>query len=215
MKPDQNINGPAYEPTDQGDQAIMPIVQPITRHDRERALIAALKAAPMTVSCEQKPLNIGSLTTTPETSLRFFEKETPMKLITQEIRDQLLTNWRIGQLAEDTGVTHDPMPVAKFFNPVGSALWLITEMVDDHQDALFGLCDLGQGFPELGYVSLSELEDIDLMGGAFTIERDLYFTPKFPISVYAQAATSSSRITLEYSALERADAFLKRERRRK
>ena len=138
-----------------------------------------------------------------------------MKLITQEIRDQLLTNWRIGQLAEDTGVTHDPMPVVKFFNPVGSALWLITEMVDDHQDALFGLCDLGQGFPELGYVSLSELEDIDLMGGAFKIERDLNFTPKFPISVYAQAAASNSRITLEYSALERADAFLKRERRRK
>ena len=59
MKPDQNINGPAYEPTDQGDQAIMPIVQPITRDDRERALIAALKAAPVTVSREQKPLNIG------------------------------------------------------------------------------------------------------------------------------------------------------------
>ena len=59
MKPDQNIKGPAYEPTDQGDQAIMPIVQPITQHDRERGLIAALKAAPITVSCEQKSLNIG------------------------------------------------------------------------------------------------------------------------------------------------------------
>jgi len=35
---------------------------------------------------------------------------------------------------------------------------------------MFGLCDLG--FPELGYVSLDELESVGV------VERDLYWEPK-------------------------------------
>lgn len=136
-----------------------------------------------------------------------------MQLITDDIRDQLLTNWRIGALAEETGVDRDPLPVMRLFNPVGAGVWLITEMVAHEQDFLFGLCDLGQGFPELGYVSLREITSIKLMGGAFGIERDLNFTPTFAISVYAQAARANSMITLDQSQLERADAYLKREQK--
>jgi hypothetical protein len=46
-----------------------------------------------------------------------------------------------------------------------------TEGSPDGDDfIMFGLCDLG--FPELGYVSLKELEAVCV------IERDLYRTPK-------------------------------------
>lgn len=46
---------PTYEPTDQGDQAIMPIVHPITTRQR----LEALAVAPLMPSKAQKPLNIG------------------------------------------------------------------------------------------------------------------------------------------------------------
>ena len=39
------------------------------------------------------------------------------------------------------------------FTPDAGATWLLTEIDPDDHDHAFGLCDLGQGFPELGYVS--------------------------------------------------------------
>ena len=60
-----------------------------------------------------------------------------------------------------------------------------TEIVDT--DILFGLCDLGFGCPELGYVSLRELESVKGRFG-LGIERDLHFKARYPLSVYAEAA---------------------------
>ncbi|WP_426127674.1 DUF2958 domain-containing protein [Pararhizobium sp. PWRC1-1] len=45
---------------------------------------------------------------------------------------------------------------------------------------MFGLCDLGMGEPELGYVLLSELEEIKGPGG-IPIERDLNWSPTKPL----------------------------------
>ena len=73
-----------------------------------------------------------------------------MILIPDDIRALLLAN---GAVECET----DHVPVVKLFNPCGAAVWLITEMMDDG-DTLFGLCDLGFGSPELGYVSLAEIE---------------------------------------------------------
>lgn len=136
-----------------------------------------------------------------------------MQLITDSIRDQLLANWQMGQLAEENGVAHDPKPVVKFFNPVGGATWLITEMVAHDQDVLFGLCDLAMGFPELGYVSVNELTSVRIMGGTFRIERDLHFTPDHALSVYAQAARTHERITYSKRALLQAKAVLDTEKK--
>ena len=81
------------------------------------------------------------------------------------------------------GVESDP-PTArwKFFNPIGAATWYISEanrvIHNDGTDdlELFGWCDLGTGFPELGYVMLSELASIDGPLG-LGIERDIFFDP--------------------------------------
>lgn len=59
---------------------------------------------------------------------------------------------------------------------------------------LFGLCDLGFGFPELGSVSLAELERVKGRLG-LGIERDLYFAARFPLSVYAESARFAGHIT--------------------
>ncbi len=116
-----------------------------------------------------------------------------MQLITSALREQLLAN----------GARRDAdhVPVLKLFNPVGAATWLITEMDPEDNDYLFGLADLGLGFPELGGISLSELEGYRGPLG-LGIERDLYFRPKFPLSIYTEAARGARRIVENGSDLD-------------
>ncbi len=71
--------------------------------------------------------------------------------------------------------------------------WLFTEL-DEDGDTLFGLCDLGQGSPELGYASLSELESVKFPPFGLGIERDAWFKPTKTLSVYAEAARKAGRI---------------------
>lgn len=100
-------------------------------------------------------------------------------LIPDAIMAQLIANGA----AEDE---RDPVPPLKLFNPLGPGRWLITEIMAD-ADTLFGLCDLDQGFPELGYVSLDEIEAVRLPRG-FRIERDPYFVGRVPLSMWAELA---------------------------
>lgn len=136
-----------------------------------------------------------------------------MKLITAEIRKKLVANWH--DLETNEGKNHDPYPVVKFFNPLGRATWLFTEMLPDNQDILFGLCDLGMGFPELGYASLKEIESIRVLGDEIGIEHDRHFTARYPLSVYSKAARTHSGITFNRHALLQAQAALESEKRRK
>ncbi len=83
----------------------------------------------------------------------------------------------------------DFKPVVKLF--CGRATWLLTELDEDAR--LFGLCDLGMGFPELGYVSLAELESLNTFP---PLERDRYFTATKTISKYAEEARRVGRIVV-------------------
>ena len=121
-----------------------------------------------------------------------------MKLITKEIERRLLENGRRPD--------EDRCPVVKFFDPCGGATWLITQMDPDEPDILFGLCDLGLGFPELGSVRLSELEGVEGPLG-LGIERDLYFEARYPLSVYAEAARRADTIVTATRLLD--DAALR------
>ena len=113
-----------------------------------------------------------------------------MKLITDELRAQLLANGR--RSLEDDGF--DPPPVVKLFTPDAGATWLLTEIDPADHDHAFGLCDLGQGFPELGYVSLAELQSVRGRFG-LPVERDLHFKATKAISAYAREARLAGRIT--------------------
>ena len=111
-------------------------------------------------------------------------------------RAAMLANWKQGcELAEaGRDGEHDPRPVLKLFNPCGAATWLLTEFLPDEDGELaFGLCDLGFGSPELGYVSLEELRSVTLRGGLY-IERDEHFTATKTISEYALEARRLGRI---------------------
>jgi hypothetical protein len=100
-------------------------------------------------------------------------------LITAEQRIVLLANGRASLENPD----FDPAPVVKLFTPDGGATWLLTEIDPDDHDHAFGLCDLGLGEPEIGWVSLNELASV--RGGlGLPIERDLSFRGEKRLSAY-------------------------------
>ena len=108
-----------------------------------------------------------------------------MKLLTKTQREQLLVNGR--------NRDRDHLPVVKFFDPCGAATWLFAELDPADGDTLFGLADLGCGTPELGYTSLAEIASVRSPFG-LGIERDLYFKPRHPLLIYAEAARAAGRI---------------------
>ena len=114
-----------------------------------------------------------------------------MMLLTRNIEKKLRDNYRKQCVAIGRGKSIDFKPVVKFFNPVGASTWLFTELDDD--DRLFGLCDLGMGFPELGYVMLDELKSIKLPFG-MGIERDRFFVADKTLREYANEARKKGRI---------------------
>ena len=118
-----------------------------------------------------------------------------MQLLTQDQRARLIAN----------GMSRGGhVPVVKFFNPVGSGTWLFSEL-DEDGDTLFGLCDLGFGCPEMGSASLAEIAAVTLPFG-LTIERDLCFESRFPLTVYADAARLCGGTTEDAARLEAAAA---------
>ena len=92
------------------------------------------------------------------------------------------------------GATIDPPPVVKLFTPDAGATWLLTELDPADPDRAFGLCDLGLGGPELGWVSLAELATVRARLG-LPVERDLAFVADRPLSAYAEDAQAQGRIT--------------------
>ena len=112
-------------------------------------------------------------------------------LSTDEQRIVLLANGRESL----QNPNFDPAPVVKLFTPDGGATWLLTEIDPDDHDHAFGLCDLGLGEPEIGWVSLAELAAI--RGGlGLPVERDLYFRVEKRLSGYARDARLAGRIVV-------------------
>jgi len=128
-----------------------------------------------------------------------------MILLPHAIRFALRANSMTARIRAERGQGFDPMPVLKLFNPLGAATWIATEL-DEDDDSLFGLADLGFGCPELGSFSLREIAAIRLPFG-LGIERDLGFVPLQPLSVWAETARrSGSLLQAEIELLRATDA---------
>ena len=111
-------------------------------------------------------------------------------VITKKELERLAENAKDGH-KED----HDPRPVVKLFG--GSAgTWLITEARPHGKNdiELFGLCDPGVGFPEIGYCSLGELLSIRFPPLGLPIERDKFWKAQGTLREYADAAHAARRI---------------------
>lgn len=109
-----------------------------------------------------------------------------LSIFSTDIVEQLTKNWTEQQPLKGTGREVDYKPVVKLFNPIGAATWLLTEL-DPESSLAFGLCDLGFGSPELGYVCLEEIYSLKLPGG-IKIEVDQFFHADKTLSQYAEDA---------------------------
>jgi hypothetical protein len=117
-----------------------------------------------------------------------------MKMLLDQQLERLRANGQYNESRRTRGETEiDFMPVVKLFTPWAGATWLLTELDPEDPDIAFGLCDLGLGFPELGNVSLSELEALQGPLG-LRVERDLHFKAAKTLGQYAEEARHAERI---------------------
>ena len=106
-----------------------------------------------------------------------------MMILTKPITEKLRANSLRNQIADDDAMS--TKPVVKLFGG-GACTWHLSEL--DSGGIAFGLCDLGHGSPELGYVSMDELMSIRFPPFGLPIERDRHFTPKKTLVEYAEEA---------------------------
>lgn len=111
------------------------------------------------------------------------------RLVSEEVFEKLLANGH----ATAGGDELDPEPPVKIFTPDAAATWLLTEIDPDDEDRAYGLCDLGLGCPELGWVRFSELESVRGRLG-LRVEVDRHFTATKALSEYADEARREQRI---------------------
>lgn len=112
--------------------------------------------------------------------------------LTQEHYDQLLANSQaMGNAMTGGDDQPEHFPVVKLFTPDAQCTWLLTEIDEDGR--LFGLCDLGFGEPELGYVMLQEIQEASGKLG-LPVEVDIHFRATKPLSEYAEQAYRDGEI---------------------
>lgn len=94
-----------------------------------------------------------------------------MNLLTDEIKEL----FKQYPLYSQDGKGMDSVVLVKYFSPITSGTWLITEAEEqpDGDWLLFGYCHISCW--EWGYVMLSELQNLKLPF-RLTIERDLYIS---------------------------------------
>ena len=130
------------------------------------------------------------------------------RLIPDELREKMIEN------AKDMlkGRESDHPPIVKLFSIAGNATWLLSELNPFEPDIAYGLCDLGMGSPELGYVSLEELEGLQhpLLPISLVI-RDEHFNAEYLMSVYMEAARKHQSITENPAHLQQAYQKLTRQ----
>ncbi len=120
-----------------------------------------------------------------------------MRFLSYELTRKLLEN------GKPENRDQDHPPVVKLFLPNTPCTWLLSEIDYQEPTIAFGLCDLGLHCPELGYVSLTELATIKSPILNLSVECDRYFTGRYPLSVYAEAAKLCAGITEDKIMLAR------------
>jgi hypothetical protein len=126
------------------------------------------------------------------------------KMIPENLTEIMIHNAM--EVQNDLGKDHEP--VVKLHSRYGKAIWLLSEL-DQTNNIAFGLCDLGQGNPELSYVSINDLESIKHARLKVPmVEIDPAFEGKYPMSVYLEAARRNKKTTEDETLLRQAQDLL-------
>lgn len=110
------------------------------------------------------------------------------RLFTQKIWQKLVSNGEQQRAVKGTEEEIDFVPVVKLFIPGTMATWFLSEIDPDCPELAFGLCDLGE--PELGYVSLEELNTIQAGAFRLRVERDRSFSTDKTLTAFYEAYRS-------------------------
>lgn len=86
------------------------------------------------------------------------------------------------------------IPAAKLYIPQTGYTWLLTELNPDNPTQGMGLIDLSGGYIYYGYISIDGIVNMGKQKGIAT-RRDPYFTGKYPVKTYLQAALTYGFIT--------------------
>jgi hypothetical protein len=108
------------------------------------------------------------------------------------MRDIFTPEQRAKLIQNSVNRPENVMPVAWLRIPGTRMQWLVTEL--DADSRLFGLCDLGQGYPELGYVDLVEMLSIDPELPKPIVDPD--FKPTKTLEQYTADAHAAGEIIL-------------------
>jgi len=114
-----------------------------------------------------------------------------MKILTKKIKEKLIAN-HIFNRECDALVEKDYKPEVKLFGG-SSCTWLLSELNPKTMEA-FGLCDLGMGTPEYGYVNLNELLEAKFAPFGLGIERDRHFKADKTIYEYGMESRMNGYI---------------------
>ncbi|MCE7073712.1 DUF2958 domain-containing protein [Dyadobacter sp. CY327] len=128
------------------------------------------------------------------------------RLIPDDLKAQMIRNHY--DVTQEKAEDHPPVVMLSSLDD--TMIWLLSEYDPFYDDIAFGLCDLGMGSPELGDVSITELESVKWpRSGIPFIVQDKDFVPSYPMSVYAEAARMCQQITIDPDQLAMAAAALK------
>ena len=118
-------------------------------------------------------------------------------LFTEEQYKRLIENGSIANMDKDHA------PVVMLTLPFTACVWLLSELDPDNPDIAFGLCDLGMGFPELGSVSISEIQSVKHPVFKTGVFNNPEFKAAYPMSAYAAAARSHQEIVWDEAVVAR------------
>lgn len=118
-------------------------------------------------------------------------------LFTPEQYNLLMEHGRIANRDKDNA------PVAMLTLPGTAMVWLISEIDPEEPTMAFGLCDLGMGCPELGYVSLKELTSVRHPVFGTTVYNNPFFKTNYPMSAHAAAARAHQEIVWDENTVAR------------
>ena len=115
-----------------------------------------------------------------------------LRFLTHADRERLLQNGKWRQLA---GMCDrlDFIPVVRLVMPDAPWIFLLSEIDPSRPDIAYGLCDLGMGSPDMGDISITELNYLCGKDG-LQVMRDSSFKPDRTLREYAERARVHGRI---------------------
>lgn len=124
-----------------------------------------------------------------------------MSILTPPQLELLIENGTRQKESDQKGTASDLVPVVLLRLPSDRpSTWLLASIDPEDHDLAFGLMSVAEGYPELGYVRIRELESLRGYRGK-PVSHDAMFSDADPLSLseYVDTAKYTEQITLQFT----------------